>query len=58
MFFFLPVVMFVKIYGTLVQFKLLFQKKNHYEGVMSTKVLSQLTGAEAEYQELEHNRRV
>nr|XP_004240011.1 structural maintenance of chromosomes protein 6B isoform X1 [Solanum lycopersicum] len=32
-------------------------KKNHYEGVMSTKVLSQLTGAEAEYQELEHNRR-
>uniref|UniRef100_A0A0V0IYE2 Uncharacterized protein n=1 Tax=Solanum chacoense TaxID=4108 RepID=A0A0V0IYE2_SOLCH len=32
-------------------------KKNHYEGVMSTKVLSQLNGAEAEYQELEHNRR-
>ncbi|XP_015076680.1 structural maintenance of chromosomes protein 6B [Solanum pennellii] len=32
-------------------------KKNHYEGVMSMKVLSQLTGAEAEYQELEHNRR-
>ncbi|XP_049366170.1 structural maintenance of chromosomes protein 6B-like [Solanum verrucosum] len=32
-------------------------KKNHYEGVMSTKVLSQLNVAEAEYQELEHNRR-
>ncbi|XP_049405609.1 structural maintenance of chromosomes protein 6B isoform X2 [Solanum stenotomum] len=32
-------------------------KKNHYEGVMSTKVLSQLNGAEAEYQELEQNRR-
>lgn len=32
-------------------------KKNHYEDVMSTKVLSQLKGAEAEYRELEHNRR-
>ncbi|XP_055810992.1 structural maintenance of chromosomes protein 6B-like isoform X2 [Solanum dulcamara] len=32
-------------------------KKNHYEEVMSTKVLSQLKGAEAEYRELEHNRR-
>ncbi|XP_060213063.1 structural maintenance of chromosomes protein 6B-like isoform X2 [Lycium barbarum] len=32
-------------------------KKNHYEDVMSTKVLSQLKGAEEEYQELEHNRR-
>lgn len=35
-----------------------FQKKNHYEDVMSKKVLSQLKGAEEEYQELEHNRRV
>lgn len=32
-------------------------KKNHYEDVMSTKVLSQLKVAEAEYRELEHNRR-
>ncbi|XP_075083843.1 structural maintenance of chromosomes protein 6B [Nicotiana tabacum] len=32
-------------------------KKNHYEDVMSKKVLSQLKGAEEEYQELEHNRR-
>ncbi|KAJ8542030.1 hypothetical protein K7X08_016896 [Anisodus acutangulus] len=32
-------------------------KKNHYEDVMSTKVLSHLKGAEAEYRELEHNRR-
>ncbi|KAM3281888.1 structural maintenance of chromosomes protein 6B [Capsicum chacoense] len=32
-------------------------KKNHYEDVMSTKVLSQLKAAEAEYQDLEHRRR-
>lgn len=32
-------------------------KKNHYEEVMSTKVLSQLKGAEEEYRDLEHNRR-
>ncbi|CAN4097243.1 unnamed protein product [Withania somnifera] len=32
-------------------------KKNHYEDVMSTKVLSQLKGSEEEYRELEHNRR-
>ncbi|CAK9135142.1 unnamed protein product [Ilex paraguariensis] len=32
-------------------------EKNHYEGVMNTKVIADIKGAESQYQELEHSRK-
>lgn len=41
-----------------LKFSVLFQEKNHYEGVMKDKVLADIKVAEAKYKELEAKRLV